>query len=67
MTWTSDRARHNALKRYRPADDPAVVAAAAALRAARAEDHIRKLVAAWPPLDDDTRARLAAIVAPAAA
>ncbi len=62
MSMTSARARHNSLKRYRPDDDPTVVEARRDLRAARAEDYIRKLVNESPPLTDAMRDRLALIL-----
>lgn len=34
------------------------------LSVARGENAIRKLVEGWPPLSDETRARLAALLAP---
>ena len=49
-SWTTERARHAALSRRRPADDPAVTESRQNLRAARAEDYIRELVAAAPAL-----------------
>lgn len=62
MTMTSARARHNSLKRYRPADDPEVVDARRALRDARVEEHIRKLVANAPDLTAEQRSRLAVLL-----
>lgn len=62
MPRTAERARLNALKRYRPADDPEVVQAAVALKSGRAEDYISDLVAQAPPLSEVQRARLAALL-----
>ena len=59
---TSARARHNSLKRYRPDDDPRVIEARRDLRAARAEDYIRKLVESAPPLTDEQRDRLTVLL-----
>jgi hypothetical protein len=56
------RARHNALKRYRDADDPAVANAERDLRAAKLEDHIRKVVDQAPPLTPEQADRLAALL-----
>jgi hypothetical protein len=67
VDWKQERGRHNALKRYRPADDPALVDARRDLRAARAEDYIRKLVEASPPLTDEQRAGLAVLLRSGAA
>lgn len=52
-SWTSERARVASLSRSRTADDPDLVEARRNLKAARLEDHIAKLVAAWPPLTTD--------------
>ncbi len=61
-TWTHERARVASLSRSRTPDDPDLVAARRDLRAARAEDYIRKLVDAAPPLSDDQRDRLALLL-----
>lgn len=68
MSWTKERARHNALRRYRPVDDPAVLDARRDLKAARAEEYIRRLVDDAPPLSAEQRDRLALLLrgAPAA-
>jgi hypothetical protein len=62
MGWTTERARYAALTRSRPADDPDLIDARRNLRAARLEDAIRAAVAAAPPLTDEQRTRLAAIL-----
>jgi hypothetical protein len=67
VTWTKERARHNALRRYRHADDPEVLNARRDLRAARAEDYIRQLVEAAPPLTAEQRDRLAVLLKGSAA
>lgn len=64
MAWTHERARLSALTRHRSADDPDVADARRDLRAARAEDYIRKLVDEAPPLTAEQRARLATLLAP---
>ncbi|HLM20881.1 MAG TPA: hypothetical protein VK390_05065 [Propionibacteriaceae bacterium] len=56
------RARHNALKRYRDADDPAIADARRDLRAAKLEDHIRQVVDQAPPLTPEQAERLAALL-----
>lgn len=66
-TTTSRRNRLNALQRHRPPDDPQIADARRDLRAARLEEHIRKLVDEAPPLSDEQRSRLAALLRPAAA
>jgi hypothetical protein len=58
MPSIHERNRHNALRRYRPADDPQVIEAARDLRAARLEDYIRRLVDAAPPLTPEQIQRL---------
>lgn len=62
MAWTQERARLAALSRHHP-DGPEVDDARRDLRAARAEDYIRELVDQAPPLTDDQRRRLVAILA----
>ncbi len=64
MSWTQDRARVAALSRSRPADDPDLLDARRNLRAAKAEEYIKKLVDAAPPLTDEQTARLAVLLAP---
>ena len=61
-TSLSLRGRLNALQRYRPADDPEVLAASRDLRAARLEEHVRAAVDAAPPLTDEQWSRLSAIL-----
>ncbi len=61
---TRERGRHNALLRYRPADDPEVIEARRALKAARAADYVRELVENAPPLSLEQRARLAVLLLP---
>lgn len=55
-------ARTAALKRHRPADDPAISDAERDLRAARLEHHIRSTVQTWPPLTADQRDALASLL-----
>ena len=63
---TSARARHNVLLRYRSSDDPVVIEARRELRAARAEDYIKKLVSEAPPLSQSQKDSLAALLRGAA-
>lgn len=63
-TWTEERARVASLSRSRTPNDPDLIAARRNLRAARAEDYIRKMVDSAPPLTDQQRARLAALLRP---
>lgn len=62
MSWTTERARVASLSRSRTTDDPDLVTARRDLRAARAEDYIRKLVDAAPPLSEEQRDRLAVLL-----
>jgi hypothetical protein len=62
MSWTQDRARVAALSRSRTPDDPDLADARRALRAARAEDYIRALVDAAPPLTEDQKRRLSVLL-----
>lgn len=57
-SWTSERARYASLTRSREADDPDLLAARRNLRAARAEDYIRTVVAGAPPLTPEQIERL---------
>jgi len=66
MSWTAERARVASLSRSRTPDDPALVGARRDLKAARLEDHIRRVVAEAPPLTDEQRDKLAAILRGAA-
>lgn len=66
-TWTQERARVAALSRRvqageRAPDDPELAEARQNLRAAKLEDHIRKAVAEAPPLSDEQRDRIVAIL-----
>lgn len=63
-SWTHDRARVARLSQTRSPDDPVLVAARLALRASRAEDYIKRLVAEAPPLTPEQRDRLAVILKP---
>jgi hypothetical protein len=58
----AERARANALRRYRPADDPEVISARQKLAAAHLGDVIRRVVAEAPPLSDEQRVRLALLL-----
>jgi hypothetical protein len=59
-------ARVAALKRHRPADDPAIMEATRDLRAARLEEHIRRVVDTAPVLSTAQRDRLSVLLRPAA-
>jgi hypothetical protein len=62
MSWTRERARVARLSQTRAADDPALAEARRDLRAARAEDYIRKVVEAAPPLTETQKSRLAVLL-----
>lgn len=62
MSWTTERARVASLSRSRTPDDPALVEARTRLRDARAEDYVRKLVDAAPPMSESQRSRLAVLL-----
>jgi hypothetical protein len=64
MSWTTERARIAALSRSRKADDPDLITARRDLRAEKLADHIRQVVDAAPPLSDEQRDRLAALLRP---
>ncbi|MCU1692979.1 MAG: hypothetical protein JWM64_2070 [Frankiales bacterium] len=64
MSWKQDRAKVAGLSRSRDPNDPDLQNARRDLRAARAEEYIRKLVDAAPPLNPDQLARLAVLLAP---
>ena len=59
---TTARARVSALKRHHPNGGDVVDAAVRELRATSLEEHIKRVVDAAPPLTDDQRARLAALL-----
>jgi hypothetical protein len=61
-SWTHERAKVASLSRSRTPDDPDLVNARRNLRVARLEQSIRDAVAAAPPLTDEQRTQLAAIL-----
>jgi hypothetical protein len=60
VTWTAKRAQLAATTRHHPHADTTDLRRD--LRAARAEDYIRKLVSSAPPLTDEQKARLGALL-----
>lgn len=62
MSWTAERARVASLSRSRTPDDPDLLDARRNLRAERLADHISKVVAEAPPLTQEQRDRLAALL-----
>ncbi len=63
-SWTHARARVARLTQVREPDDAELAAARLDLRLVRAEDAIRRIVEAAPPLSLDQRRRLAALLHP---
>ncbi len=61
-TWTAARASLAVTIRHHPDDAAAIAAARRELRAIRAEDYVRRLVEQAPPLTDEQRIRLAALL-----
>ena len=59
---TSRRARVAALARSRSADDPEFIDARRSLAAANIEAYVEKIVASAPPLTDDQKSRIAALL-----
>ncbi len=62
MSWTKARSNVANTIRLHPDDAEAIAEARRLLKAARAEDYIRKLVDESPPLTDAIRDRLALIL-----
>lgn len=62
MSWTQDRARVAALSRSRERDDPDLIAARQTLKAERLAAHVAKVLADAPPLTDEQRDRIAALL-----
>jgi hypothetical protein len=62
VSWTHDRARVAALTRSRQPTDPDLLAAKRDLAESRAEEYIRRIVDAAPPLTQDQRSRIAALL-----
>jgi hypothetical protein len=60
VSWTHDRARVAALSRDRKPTDPDLLAAKRDLRASRAEEYIKRVIAEAPALTPDQRSRIAA-------
>lgn len=65
MSWTEERARVASLSRSREKHDPELQEARQRLRAARLEDHVRKVVAEAPPLTPEQLDRVAVLLRPA--
>lgn len=65
-SWTTERARVASLSRSRTPDDPELIAARERMQLAHLEESIRKAVEAAPPLPEDAKRRIAAILTRAA-
>lgn len=63
-TWRTERARIGGLssRPNRQPDDPELIEARRNLRALRLEEHVRKTLAEAPPLSDEQRERIAALL-----
>ena len=58
------RGKHNALKRYRTADDPDLIEASRDLKAESLAEHVRQVVDTFPELTAEQRNRIAALLRP---
>lgn len=63
-SWTSERARVAVLTRDHGPDSPLVADARRDLRAARLADYVERVVSIAPPLTDEQRDRVAALLKP---
>ncbi|NUL43753.1 hypothetical protein F7P69_00865 [Cellulosimicrobium funkei] len=64
-TWQHARAHIARLSQTHPKDHPEIVAARQALKTMRLEEHVRGVVDSWPPLSDEQKARVGALLRPA--
>jgi len=62
MSWTQERARVASLSRSRKSDDPELIEARRNMRAERLAEHVARVVAEAPPLTDEQRERIAALL-----
>lgn len=67
MSWTAERARVASLTRSRTPDDPDLIDARRRLKAERLSDYIQRVVDDAPPLTNEQRTHLAALLAPRSA
>lgn len=63
-SWKHARAHLARLSKTHPKDHPEIVAARQALKALRLEEHVRAVVVSAPPMTDEQRERVAAILRP---
>jgi hypothetical protein len=61
-TWQQERAKIAGLSRDRRADDPELLDARRNLRALKLEEHVARVVAEAPPLTDEQRERITALL-----
>ena len=65
MGWTRERARVAALRRHRQPDDPEITSASRDLAAEHLAEYVRRTVAAAPPLTNQQRQKITALLHPA--
>jgi hypothetical protein len=62
MGWTNTRAKVAALSRSRSADDAELATARRDLAAERLAEHVQRVVANAPPMTDEQRVKIAALL-----
>lgn len=65
-SWTHERAKIASLSRTRSSDDPDLLAARQRLKAMRLEEHVRAVVASFPPITEEQAERVAELLRPRA-
>lgn len=63
-TWQAKRARIARLSKDLPPDHPDLQRLRTELRTQRTAEYIEKVIAAWPPLTDEQRTKLAELLKP---
>lgn len=66
VTWRNERARAASLTRVLPANHPDLIDAKRNMRALHLEEYVTKVLAQAPPLNDEQRQRIAALLTPPA-
>lgn len=61
-TWTKSRSELATLAKTHDKSDPVMIAKRAELRALKLEDHIRRVLDEAPPMSDERRRRIAALL-----
>ncbi len=64
MGWQHHRAKVAALTRHRSPNDPAIAEATRDLAAERLAEHVRAVVAGFPPLTPEQRDKIATLLRP---